>query len=337
MKNIASAPSTRRRIVKGAGALVAATIAPALVGQRAARADYPDRPVKFVVANTPGGPSDIIARIVTAALDQSTGKTFIVENRGGAGGNIGMEYVARSNPDGYTVLLATNAFSVNYGLYNQLPYDPYKDFVGVSELATTPNSFVVRAESPAKSVKDLVALARANPEKYNCATPPIGTTPQLLLELFKMRESLPKLADVVFKGGGDAVQALLTGTVELSVGSLGAALPHIKAGSFRCLAICGDSRWPELPAVPTMAEVGYEGFNIGTDMVLLAPAKTPPAEIKWLESATLKVLLAPEMKDKLFQAGFLVRAKGADAAWTRVTKEITTFKQIIDQAGIAKL
>ncbi len=337
MKNIASAPSTRRRIVKGAGALVAATVAPALVGQRAARADYPDRPVKFVVANTPGGPSDIIARIVTAALDQSTGKTFIVENRGGAGGNIGMEYVARSNPDGYTVLLATNAFSVNYGLYNQLPYDPYKDFVGVSELATTPNSFVVRAESPAKSVKDLVALARANPEKYNCATPPIGTTPQLLLELFKMRESLPKLADVVFKGGGDAVQALLTGTVELSVGSLGAALPHIKAGSFRCLAICGDSRWPELPAVPTMAEVGYEGFNIGTDMVLLAPAKTPPAEIKWLESATLKVLLAPEMKDKLFQAGFLVRAKGADAAWTRVTKEITTFKQIIDQAGIAKL
>jgi tripartite-type tricarboxylate transporter receptor subunit TctC len=337
MKNIASAPSTRRRIVKGAGALVAATVAPALVGQRAARADYPDRPVKFVVANTPGGPSDIIARIVTAALDQSTGKTFIVENRGGAGGNIGMEYVARSNPDGYTVLLATNAFSVNYGLYNQLPYDPYKDFVGVSELATTPNSFVVRAESPAKSVKDLVALARANPEKYNCATPPIGTTPQLLLELFKMRENLPKLADVVFKGGGDAVQALLTGTVELSVGSLGAALPHIKAGSFRCLAICGDSRWPELPAVPTMAEVGYEGFNIGTDMVLLAPAKTPPAEIKWLESATLKVLLAPEMKDKLFQAGFLVRAKGADAAWTRVTKEITTFKQIIDQAGIAKL
>jgi tripartite-type tricarboxylate transporter receptor subunit TctC len=337
MKNIASAPSTRRRIVKGAGALVAATVAPALVGQRAARADYPDRPVKFVVANTPGGPSDIIARIVTAALDQSTGKTFIVENRGGAGGNIGMEYVARSNPDGYTVLLATNAFSVNYGLYNQLPYDPYKDFVGVSELATTPNSFVVRAESPAQSVKDLVALARANPEKYNCATPPIGTTPQLLLELFKMRESLPKLADVVFKGGGDAVQALLTGTVELSVGSLGAALPHIKAGSFRCLAICGDSRWPELPAVPTMAEVGYEGFNIGTDMVLLAPAKTPPAEIKWLESATLKVLLAPEMKDKLFQAGFLVRAKGADAAWTRVTKEITTFKQIIDQAGIAKL
>ncbi len=331
------ATPTRRRIVKGAAAIAAGMAAPALIGQRAARADYPERPVKFVVANTPGGPSDIVGRIITAALDQSTGKTFIVENRGGAGGNIGMEYVARANPDGYTVLLATNAFSVNYGLYKQLPYDQYKDFVGVSELATTPNTFVVRAESPAKTIKDFITLARANPEKYNCATPPIGTTPQLLLELFKMRENLPKLADVVFKGGGDAVQALLTGTVELSVGSLGAALPHIKAGTFRCLAICGEARWPELPSVPTMEEAGYSGFSIGTDMVLLAPAKTPPAEVKWLESATLKALSTPEMKNKLFQAGFLVRAKGADAAWARVTKEITTFKQIIDQAGIAKL
>src|SRR5262249_51413469 len=157
-------------------------------------------------------------------------------------------------------------------------YDPYKDFVAVSELATTPNSFVVRAESPAKNVKDLVALARANPEKYNCATPPIGTTPQLLLELFKMRENLPKLADVVFKGGGVAVQRVLTATAKMSVGPLGGALPHIKAGTFRCLAICGASRGPELPAVPTMAEAGYDGFNIGTDMVLLAPAKTPSAE-----------------------------------------------------------
>jgi tripartite-type tricarboxylate transporter receptor subunit TctC len=337
MTDIARAAPTRRGLLKTTGAVAAGIVVPTLIGLRAARADYPDRPVKFVVANTPGGPSDIVGRIVTAALDQSTGKTFIIENRGGAGGNIGMEYVARSNPDGYTILLATNAFSVNYGLYNQLPYDPYKDFVAVSELASSPNTFVVRAESPAKTIKDFVALARSNPEKYNCATPPIGTTPQLQLELLKTRENLPKLTDVVFKGGGDAIQALLTGTVELSSGSLGAALPHIKAGTFRCIAVCGDSRWPELPDVPTMQEAGYKDFLFATDMVLLAPAKTPAADIKWLESATLKVLATPEMKDKLFQAGFLVRAKGADAAWARVTKEIVMFKQIIDQAGISKL
>jgi len=337
MTDIARAAPTRRGLLKTTAALAAGIGAPSLFGARAARADYPDRPVKFVVANTPGGPSDIVGRIVTAALDQSTGRTFIIENRGGAGGNIGMEYVARSNPDGYTILLATNAFSVNYGLYNQLPYDPYKDFVAVSELASSPNTFVVRAESPAKTIKDFVALARANPEKYNCATPPIGTTPQLQLEVFKTRENLPKLTDVVFKGGGDAIQALLTGTVELSSGSLGAALPHIKAGTFRCLAVCGDSRWPELPDAPTMQEAGYKDFLFATDMVLLAPAKTPAADVKWLEKATLKVLATPEMKDKLFQAGFLVRAKGADVAWARVTKEIIMFKQIIDQAGITKL
>jgi tripartite-type tricarboxylate transporter receptor subunit TctC len=248
-----------------------------------------------------------------------------------------MEYAARSEPDGYTILLATNAYSVNYGLYNQLPYDPHKDFVGVSELATSPNTFVVRSELAAKTMKDFIALARGNPEQYNCATPPIGTTAQLQLELLKIREKLPKLSDVVFKGGGDAITALLSGTVQLSSGSLAPALPHIKAGTMRCLAVSAAGRWPELPDVPTMEEAGYKDFVFAVDCVLLAPAKTPPANVKWLETETLKVLSTPEMKDKLFNAGFEVRPQGADAAWARVTKEIEVFKQIIDQAGVKKL
>jgi tripartite-type tricarboxylate transporter receptor subunit TctC len=333
---VRSSPS-RRRVVKGAAALAAGIAAPAFLRVRSAYADYPDRPVKFVVANTPGGPSDIVARIVTAALEQSTGKTFIVDNRGGAGGNIGMEYAARAEPDGYTILLATNAYSVNYGLYNQLPYDPHKDFVGVSELATSPNTFVVKSESPAKTIKEFVALARANPENYNCATPPIGTTAQLQLELLKIREKLPKLADVVFKGGGDAITALLSGTVQLSSGSLAPALPHIKSGTLRCLAVSAAERWPDIADVPTMEEAGYKDFVFAVDCVLLAPAKTPPENVKWLETQTLKVLSTPEMKDKLFKAGFQVRALGAAAAWARVTKEIDAFKQIIDQAGVKKL
>jgi tripartite-type tricarboxylate transporter receptor subunit TctC len=332
-----SSELTRRRVIKAAATLAAGVAAPMVLRVGAALADYPDRPVKFVVANTPGGPSDIVARIVTAALSQSTGKTFIVENRGGAGGNIGMEYAARSDPDGYTMLLATNAYSVNYGLYNHLPYDPYRDFVGVSELATSPNTFVVRNELSARTIKDFLALARAEPDKYNCATPPIGTTPQLMLEVLKLREKLPKLEDVVFKGGGDAIEGLLAGNVQLSAGSLAPALPHIKSGTLRCIAVTGDARWPELPDVPTMAEAGYQDFVFATDMVLLAPAKTPLDNVKWLEAETLKVLRTPQMKDKLFEAGFLVRAKGADAAWARVTKEIDTFKEIIEKAGIKKL
>jgi len=328
---------SRRAIVKAAGALAAGIAAPSVLRVRAALAAYPDRPIKFVVANTPGGPSDIVARIVTAALEQSTGKTFIVDNRGGAGGNIGMEYAAHAEPDGYTILLATNAYSVNYGLYNHLPYDPKKDFVGVSELATSPNTFVVKSELSAKTMKDFIALARGNPENYNCATPPIGTTAQLQLELLKLRDKLPKLADVVFKGGGDAITALLSGTVQLSSGSLAPALPHIQSGTLRCLAVSAASRWPTLPDVPTMEESGYKDFVFAVDCVLLAPAKTPPENVKWLETETLKVLSTPEMKEKLFKSGFLVRPQGADAAWARVMREIDTFKQIIDQAGVKKL
>src|SRR5215510_10660186 len=330
------APS-RRSIIKGAGVLVVGVAAPSILSLRSAYAAYPDRPVKIVVANTPGGPSDMVGRITAAALQQSTGKTFIIENIGGAGGNIGMGAAARSDGDGYTILLATNAWSVNVSLYIKIPYDPLKDFVGVSELATSLNTFVVKSELPAKTIKEFVALARATPDKFNCATPPIRTTPQIQLEVLKIREKLPKLENVVYKGGGDALQALLSGTAQLSSGSLPPAAPHIKAGTLRCLAVTGDTRWPDMPDVATMTELGYKDFVFATDTVLLAPAKTPPEAIRWLEQETLKVLGTAEMKEKLYQAGFLVRPKGADAAWARVTKEITMFKDIIDQAGIQKL
>jgi tripartite-type tricarboxylate transporter receptor subunit TctC len=334
--NSDSAPS-RRRIIKGAGALVAGAAAPAFLRIRSAYAAYPDRPVKIVVANTPGGPSDLIGRVVAAALEQSTGKTFIIENRGGAGGNIGMGYASHADADGYTILLATNAYSVNVGLYKKLPYDAHKDFVGVCELASSPNTFTVKSDLPVKTIKEFVALAKANPEKFNVSTPPIGTTSQIQAEVLKIRENLPKLQGVVFKGGGDALQALLSGTVQLSSGSLPPAAPHIKAGTLRCLAVSSDSRWPDLPDVPTMEEAGYKDFVFAVDTVLLAPAKTSPEIVKWLETETLKVLSTEPMKEKLYKAGFSVRPKGADAAWVRVTKEIDMFKTIIDQAGIKKL
>jgi tripartite-type tricarboxylate transporter receptor subunit TctC len=331
----ATAAQSRRGIIKGL--LAAVVAAPAVLSARSAYAAYPDRPVKVVVANTPGGPSDIVGRIVTAALQQSTGKTFIIENRGGAGGNIGMEYVAHSDPDGYTILLATNALSVNYGLYNSLPFDPKKDFVAISELGGSPNIFMVKAESPAKTMKDFVALARSSPEKFNASVPPIGTTPQLQMAVLKVKEKLPNLEEVVFKGGGDAVEALLAGTVQICSGAVAPAQPHIKAGTLRGLAISSETRWPDLPDVPTMIESGYLDFVFATDALLMAPAKTPPENVKWLETETLKVLNTKDMKDKMYQNGFLVRPKGADAAWARVTREMDTFKGVVDQAGIKKL
>jgi tripartite-type tricarboxylate transporter receptor subunit TctC len=328
---------SRRRIIKSAGVLAAGIAAPALIGLRSAYAAYPERTVKIVVANTPGGPSDLVGRIVAAALQQSTGKTFIIENIGGAGSNIGMGNVARSDPDGYTLLLATNAYSVNATLYNSIPYDPLTSFVGVCELATSPNTFVVKSELPAKTMKEFVALAKASPDKFNVSSPPIGTTPQIQASVLKIRENLPNLENVVFKGGGEALQALLSGTVQLSSGSLPPAAPHIKAGTLRCLAVTGETRWPDMPDVPTMQEAGYKDFVFATDCVLMAPAKTPPDVVKWLEAETLKILSTEDMKEKLYKAGFQVRAKGAAAAWTRVKNEITLFRDIINQAGIPKI
>ena len=335
-KKSESSALSRRHIIKGAGALAAGVAAPALVGVRSAYAAYPDRPIKIVVANSPGGPSDITARVVAAALQENTGKTFIVENRGGAGGNIGFSYAAKADPDGYTILLITNSFSVNVTLYKELTYKT-DDFVPVCELASSPNTFTVKSDLPAKSMKEFVALARANPDKYNCATPPIGTSSQMQLEFLKAQEKLPKLADVVFKGGGDAITALLGGNVQLSSGSLAPALPHIKAGTLRCLAVTGETRWPELPDVPTMVEAGYKDFVFAVDCAFLAPAKTPPAAVKWMETETLKVLRTKDIQDKLHKAGFIVRAQGADACWKRVQKEIVLFRDIIETAHIKKI
>ena len=316
--------------------IINATVLPVLGG--IARADtYPARPVHIIVGFPPGSAADIDSRLIGDWLSQRLGQQFIIDNKPGAGSNIGMGYAARADADGYTYLLVTNAYSINPTLYKSIPYDPKTDFVGVSELASSPNTFVVKSELPAKTMKEFVALARSSPDKFNVSTPPIGTSPQLQATVLKVIEKLPKLEEVVFKGGGDALQALLSGTVQLSSGSLAPAAPHIKAGTLRCLAVSAAARWPDLPDVPTMEELGYKDFVFPTDCALMAPAKTPLEMVKWVETSILKVLSTPEMKEKLYKAGFLVVPKGADAMWTRVNKEIVMFRDIINNAGIQKL
>ena len=330
---IGAVPS-RRRVIEASAALAAGIAAPNLLRIGAALGAYPERVVKIVVANSPGGPSDIIARFISAALQESLGKTFIVENKGGGGGNIGMGAVARADADGYTLLLATSAYSVNPGLYASLPYDPFKDFAAVAELATTPNIFTVKPEVPANTMRELVALAKANPDKFNVSTPPIGTTPQLEAEVLKAREGLGRMASIVFAGGGEALQAVLAGTVQLSSGTLAPALPQIKVGALKGLAVTGINRWPELPEIPTMVEAGYRDFVFETYTALLAPARTPPEIVSLLERETLAILRRPEMRGKLAELGFEVQAKDGKGHMARVTKEVPMFREIITQSSI---
>jgi tripartite-type tricarboxylate transporter receptor subunit TctC len=325
---------TRRHLLQRLLAVVAGS---SVVRARTARAAYPDRPIKIVVANTPGGPSDIIARFMAAAMQEGIGSSVIVENKGGAGGNIGMGMVARAEPDGYTILLATSAYAVNPALYQTLPYDPFRDFVAICELAVSPNVFAVRPDLPVSSMKEFIALAKASPEKFNVSVPPIGTTPQLEAEVLKARENLSGMASVVFAGGGDALKALISGTVQISSGVLAPAHPHLKAGSIKGLAVTGRTRWQDLPQIRTMLESGFADFVFETYTALMAPAKTPPEIVAQLERVALEVLHKPDMREKLTQAGFEVTAKPGKEHMSRVAQEVPMFAEIIAQAGIKKL
>jgi len=324
---------TRRRFVAATGLLGFS----AFVRAGPAQAAYPDRAIKIVVANTPGGPSDIIARIMAAAMQEPMGASVFVENKGGAGGNIGMGSVARADPDGYTILLSTSAYAVNPGLYQTLPYDPLKDFTAICELAVTPHVFAVKPDLGAATMKEFVALAKANPDKFNVSTPPIGTTPQLQVEVLKLREGLQGMATVVFTGGGDALKALLGGTVQLSSGTLAPAHPHIKAGTIKGLALTGRTRWHDLPEIPTMLEAGYPDFVFETYTALMAPAKTPPDMVARLQQVALEILRRPDIRAKLTESGFEVTAMPGKEHMARIAREVPMFADIIARAGIKKL
>lgn len=327
-----SARPSRRQIMVGATAVGLA--APSILRIPTAYAAYPDKPVRIVVANTTGGPSDIMARTLAPLLQEVVGGSFIVENVGGGGGNIGMGRVARADPDGYTLLLSTSGYVVNPGLYATLPYDPFNDFAPIAELGVSPNVITVLPDLGVKTMKELVAAAKKDQSKFNIAVPPVGTTPHLAAELFKFRDGLPQVAVVVHTGGGQAIQALLSNSVQISIGALPPSHPQIKGNKIVGLAITGDKRWHDLPDVPTMVELGYKDFVSETYTAISAPAKTPPAIVAQLEKATLDVLARPQVRERLLASGFAITARTGKGHMDRIVKEVPMFKKIIADAGI---
>jgi tripartite-type tricarboxylate transporter receptor subunit TctC len=333
MSDKKSAHRSRREVLRAAGLFTGTAVTSCLGPAGATAAGYPERPVKIIVPFAPAGPTDIMARILVAHLADAIGGTLIVENKPGAGGNIGIGAAAHAEPDGHTLLITSSAYVVNPGLYAKIPYDPYTDFTPIAELGTSPNVIVVDPKLGVNSIPDLIARAKANPDELNYASPGIGTTPHLSGELFKIVGRI-QITHVPFSGAGPAIQAVLSGTTQIAFAALPTAHPHIESGALKALAVTGAHRWFDLPDVPTMVELGYTGFISDTFQGFLAPAKTPPAIVELLSSKSIEILKTPAIAEQLRNNGFEIIANGPDGMRKRIADEVPKWRDIVAKAGI---
>jgi tripartite-type tricarboxylate transporter receptor subunit TctC len=263
---------------------------------------YPAKPVRLIVGFAAGGGTDTLARVISRKLADSWPHALVVENRPGADGSIATELVAKSAPDGYTLVMVSNAHTIT-PFQRKLAYDPVKDFAPVTQVASTPNLLLVHPSLPVRNVKELVALAKARPGQLTFGSSGTGTSPFLTMELFKSLTGTD-IVHVPYKGSNPAVIDLMGGHIQVMFGAVSTALPHVKSGRLRAIAVSSPSRWATVPAVPTVAESGLPGFEAASWYGVLAPAPTPQAVVQRLQSDMAGVLHAPDVKAHGAQQGF---------------------------------
>ena len=321
------------RSFRAAGAALAITFALAGLVPAVQAQSFPAKPVKLVVPFPPGGSLDNVGRLLAQKIGESWGQTVVVENRPGAGGNVGMDLVAKSPADGYTVGMgALSTHAVNPSLYAKMPYDAVKDFAPISLVAITPNVLTVNASLPVNSLKDLIAYAKANPGKVNFGSGSNGSAGHLAGELFKL-ETKTDVQHIPFKGGAPATQALVAGDTQFMFDNLANAMAQLKAGRIKALAVTTGERSKLAPDLPTMAEAGMPGFDISTWFGILAPAGTPPDVIAKWNSELVKAMNAPDVREKML-------AQGADPSPTTpaqfaafIAKEREKYARIVKASG----
>ena len=278
--------------------------AAALVCMTAAHAQpaYPQKPIRLVVPFPPGGGTDILARLFGQKMSEMLSQPIIIDNRGGAGGTIGTDIAAKAPPDGYTLILVSGSHAINPGLYPKLPYDSVNDFAPITQIATSPGILVVNPSLPVKSVKDLIALARAKPGQINYASAGSGTPPHLAGELFKVMAKID-MVHVPYKGNAPAFTDVIGGQVSLIFPTMPSAMPFIKSGKLRPIAVTSAKRSPAAADIPTIAESGLPGYEATSWYGILAPARTPAQIVAQLHEVLVSVIGAPDMKDKLAAQG----------------------------------
>ncbi len=303
-----------------------------LVG--ASHAQYPEKPIRIVAPFAAGGPADALARLMGKGLSSRLGTTVVVENRAGAGGNIGTDAVAKAPADGYTLLLGyIGPLAVNPHLFSTLPYKPETDFAPIGLIADNPLVLVVHPSLPARSVKELVAQLRTSKNPLAYASGGSGSANHLAAELFKEAEKV-EMTHVAYKGIAPATNDLLGGQVPIMFNGVSVALPHIKADKLRALAVTTKNRIPALPDVPTMQEAGLAGYEMSAWFGLLAPAGTPPAVVQRLEAALMDTVKSPEAEATLSSLGMVPRPAGAQALRSLIKSELEVWGKVVRQAGI---
>ena len=294
---------------------------------------YPARPVRLIVPFAPGGPTDVFARLIAQKLSEHLGKQFYVENIAGAGGNVGAGRAAQAAPDGYTILINGANHVVNPILYDQVPYDPAKDFEPVTIAVTAPAVLTVHPSVPAQTVKELVALIKANAGKYSYASPGTGTPPHLVGELFRLSLGLD-LVHVPFNGGGPAIGSAVAGHTPISFGSMAPAVALVKDGKLRALAVATKTRSQALPDVPTMAEAGYPEVEGHSWFAVIVPAGTPKEVVTLLNREIVKSIAQPDMKERLATLGYEPVGNTPDESAAQFRTDMAKWAKVIRAAGI---
>ena len=323
----------RSLIGKYLGLIALAAIAVASAAAQEDPSKYPTRPIHIIVGFTAGGGNDIIARIFGQKLSESLGQPVIIENKPGGGAIVATEYVAKSAPDGYTLLVNSPAVAINMALYKDLPYDTLRDFAAVSIFSESPNILVVNVSSPAKSVNELIALARSKPGVLNYSSAGTGTTQNLAGELFKLRTGT-NIVHVPYKGTAPSLTALIAGDVDLTFANVPAIIQHVKSGRLRPLASTGARRSELMPDVPTMQEAGSKGVEVTVWYAVLAPAATPRDIINTLSEATIKATRSPDIRQRLLDQG-AEPVGSTSAEFDKVLREeVAKWTDVIRASGI---
>jgi len=294
---------------------------------------FPSRPVRMIVPFAPGGPTDIVARLLGQRLGDLWGQTVLIDNRAGAGGNLGVEIAARAAPDGYTVLVTSSSYVVNPALYEKLRWDPFKSFVPVTNAATSPNLFVVHPSVPAKSMKELVALARARPGALNYASAGNGSASHLAVEYFKLLTNTDIVA-ISYRGTGPMLVDMLAGHTLLTITGVPPLAPYVESGRLRGIAVGSTSRLPRYPKLPTVAESGYPEYEVTTWYGLLAPAKTPRETILQINAELSKMLARADVRETLAQQAAEPMGSTPEAFGAHIQREIARWARVIKAAGV---